>query len=101
MATDRPIHQLTFREKIRDGAHLARELVEHVELSLLPRLAQLESGLTPRPGHGDDDIADVTVRNLVASALESEQYATALDARIEALGQAIVQESQRILNAKG
>jgi hypothetical protein len=98
MAGERSIERLTFREKIRDETQLVRELVEHVEQSFLPRLSQLETRLSPRPGHADDEVADISVRNLVSSVLESETYGSALDQRIEVLGQAIVRESQRILN---
>ena len=93
----RPLEQLTFREKIRDCSHRARELVEHVEQNLVPHLHELHKKTRPhRPGQ-DEDVSDVTVRTLVAAALESQRYAAQFDDQIEAYGNSIGEELSRIL----
>lgn len=100
MAKDRPVQQLTYREKIRDATHLARELIDHAGQSMLPRLAELQSHLAPRSHHSVDDVEDITIRNSANAVLESERYLTQLRSRMEELGLAIVAESNRILSTR-
>lgn len=106
MAKDRPIAQMTYREKIRDATHLARELIDHVGQSMLPRLAELQSQLKPRTHHKERDkdrgeeIEDLTIRNSATTVMESNHYTQQLSARMEELGQAIVAESNKVVYDK-
>jgi hypothetical protein len=101
MAKDRPVQQLTYREKVRDATHLVRELIDHVGQSTLPRVAELQSQLAPRTHHASDEVEDITLRNSAAAVLDSEKYAAQLSARMDELGQAIVLESNKILYSQG
>ena len=101
MAKDRPVQQLTYREKVRDATHLVRELIDHVGQSTLPRLAELQAHLAPRTHHGPDEVEDVTIRNSAGVVLDSEKYAAQLSARMDELGQAIVLDSNKILHSQG
>jgi hypothetical protein len=101
MAKDRPVQQLTYREKVRDATHLVRELIDHVGQSTLPRLAELQSQLAPRVHHAPEEVEDVTLRNSAAAVLESEHYAARLSGRMEELGEAIVLDSNKILHSQG
>jgi len=94
---DRPIEQLTFREKIRDCSHRARELVEHIDQNLVPHLHELHKRTRPPRTDKEEDVTDVTVRNLVAAAMESQQYAGQIEEQIEAYGESIKKELERIL----
>uniref|UniRef100_A0A7C4LNB8 Uncharacterized protein n=1 Tax=Schlesneria paludicola TaxID=360056 RepID=A0A7C4LNB8_9PLAN len=97
----RSLEQMTFREKIRDCAHKTRELIEHLEQGFAPRLQELHAkAKPPRPGH-EDDIPDVTIRNLVAAVLESHRYAEQLEEQIEAYGRSIDEELNRMLTTPG
>lgn len=99
MSSPRDPETLTFREKLRDCAHLTRELVEHLEQAFEPRVEQIKSTIRSRPGPGDNDVPDVTVRNLVATLLEGDDFAQRLCQRLEKFGPAILRESERILNS--
>ncbi len=91
---------LTYREKIRDCAHLTRELVEHLELAVVPKVDRIKNVIRVRNSPVDDDIPDVTVRNLVATLLESEDFAAGLLQRLDEYSQAIVRESEDVMNPK-
>lgn len=84
------IGQLTMREKIRGGQHLARELHEHLSQNLLPKVTELVAVCTPE---GEERIADVTIRNQVANVLESERFLAQKEAELTAYAVAITQEA--------
>lgn len=100
MATQRKIESLTYREKLRDGAHLTRELIEHFSQSLEPKIQRIKTVVRTRSQPGEDDVPDVTVRNLVATVMESERFASELCERLEEYSRAIVSESENILEPK-
>jgi hypothetical protein len=93
----RPIEQLTFREKIRDCAHRTRELIEHLEQSLLPRIHELQAKCKPPRTAHDEPVPDVTIRSLVASLLDSQRYASQIEDQIEAYSQSIDAELNQIM----
>ena len=90
----RPLEQLTFREKIRDYAHRTRELIEHMEQNLVPRVDEILHKTRPRH---EDELTDVSVRNLVSATLESQRYGSQIEEQIEAYGKAIDDELRGIL----
>ncbi len=81
---------LTMREKIRDGQQLARELHEHMSQNFLPKVSELMAVSTPE---GEERIADVTIRNQVATVLESERFLSQREAEFSAYAASIVQEA--------
>jgi hypothetical protein len=98
MIPERNLESLTFREKIRDAAHLSRALIEHLEQAVEPKIQQLMGCVRVKPGAKEEDTQDVTVRSLAAAVLESERFAENLNNRLVQYATAIVNESQDILN---
>jgi hypothetical protein len=95
----RPLDDLTLREKVRDAAHLTRDLVEHLEQSFQP----VAHSLRKLVRHNDEDqttarATDVGIRNTVQQILERERYTAQIDDKLEALCAAIVSDTRRILN---
>ncbi len=86
----RKIAELTMREKIRDGQHLAREMHEHLTQNLLPKIVELNSVCIPE---AEERIADVTIRNQVTTVLESERFLAQKEAEIAAYATAIGQSA--------
>ncbi|HET6422483.1 MAG TPA: hypothetical protein VFG20_02295 [Planctomycetaceae bacterium] len=84
------VGQLTMREKIRGGQHLARELHEHLSQNFLPKVTELAAVCTPE---AEERIADVTIRNQVANVLESERFLAQKEAELAAYAVAISAEA--------
>jgi hypothetical protein len=84
------IGQLTMREKIRSGQHLARELHEHLSQNFLPKVTELTAVCVPE---GEERIVDVTIRNQVANVLESERFLAQKEAELAAYAVAVCQEA--------
>ncbi|MBI1346213.1 hypothetical protein GC163_07970 [bacterium] len=101
MLPQRRIETLTFRDKIRDGATLARELMEHLDQAVIPKIQRIKEDIRSRSQLRDDDLPDVTVRNLVAVVLDGEEFTSTLCDRIEQYGRAIVSEADQILHPHG
>jgi len=94
----RKIETLTFRDKIRDCNTLTRELLEHLDQAVVPKIQRIKDDVRSRSQAHDDELSDVTVRNLVAVVLEGERFTSELCDRIEQYGRAIVSEAYQILN---
>ena len=87
---ERPIDQLTVREVFTNSERLVRELIDHLERSFLPKVNDLERLLRPPSAPGTEahakektagkekeekvTVADVTVRNQVATVLTTDDY---------------------------
>lgn len=100
MAALRNIETLTYREKIRDFAHLSRELADHLQQAMVPRVTRLQEMIEPALASREDEVPDVTVRTLVSSLLESERFAAELCERLELYAAGIVQETSEILEPR-
>lgn len=100
MAALRNIETLTYREKIRDFAHLSRELADHLQQAMVPRVTRLQETIEPTLASREDEVPDVTVRTLVSSLLESECFAAELCERLELYAAGIVQETSEILEPR-
>ncbi|GIX03219.1 MAG: hypothetical protein KatS3mg113_0225 [Planctomycetaceae bacterium] len=94
----RSLDQLSFREKLRDAEHRVRDMIDHLEQGLLPRLQQAQQVCRPyKPGE-ENDVSDITVRNTVASLLEAYRYAAELQEQLDQYAQAIDKELSTIFN---
>ncbi len=89
---ERKLALLTLREKVRDSQHLARDLHEHMVQNFLPKVAELLTVSTPQPD-AEERISDVTIRNQVATVLESERFMAQKEADLTAYAQALFQEA--------
>ena len=78
------IDRLTLREKLRDATRGIRELVEHLELGFVPKVHELRK-LTRQhdAASGITAVADVTIRNAVASVMESDRFTAGLNESLE------------------
>ena len=79
-----PIDHLTMREKLRDAARGARELIEHLEQGFVPKVHDLRKlSRQHDPTSDQQPVADVTIRNHVSAVLESEQFTARLNDVLE------------------
>lgn len=78
------IDHLTLREKLRDAARGARELVEHLELGFVPKVHELRKlSRQHDAASGVPPVADVTIRGYVSAVLESDQFTVRLNDSLE------------------
>ena len=78
------IEHLTLREKLRDAARGARELIEHLEHGFVPKVHDLRKLCRQHdPTSGSPPVADVTVRGYVSAVLESDQFTAGLNSSLE------------------
>jgi hypothetical protein len=89
------LDQLTLREKLRDSAQLSRELIEHLELGFLPKLVELVEKSPPKTDP-QDFVPDITIRNLVAAVLESEQFTARLDENLKQYTDSLMKELRQM-----
>jgi hypothetical protein len=78
------IDRMTLREKLREAARGVRELIEHLELGFVPKVHELRK-LTRQhdPASGTTQVADVTIRNAVASVVDSDHFTAGLNDSLE------------------
>lgn len=84
------LSKLTMREKIRGSQHLARELHEHLVQNFIPKAVELAAVCAPE---GEERIADVTIRNQVATVLESDRFLAQKEADLSDYAAAIIHEA--------
>ena len=91
----RPVENMSLRDLITETERLSRELNQHLDQGVLPKLQNVERLLSPS-GEDAAEVLDVTVRNHVAALLETDQFTqqkfqkleeflAGLDSQIEAL----------------
>ena len=96
---ERPVGQLTLREKFKAAEKLSRELTEHLEQGFIPKVHELMRLVEPlRTGGFAGDVQDVTVRNHSSAALESENYTDQLCQKLEELCSGIQRDVSRIVS---
>jgi hypothetical protein len=95
------LDHLTCREKLRDAAHLTRELVEHLEQGFSPKLQELIRQLKVRPGDATESVSDTTVRNLAAAILDSERFTSQLEDRLTRYCDSIFSDVQQMARKGG
>ena len=81
---DRPVEQLTLRERFIAAERLTRELIDHLDQGFAPKAEALKrvvrAGLEENP---HDDVRDVTIRTRAFELLESEAYTNQLYEKTE------------------
>ena len=93
------IDQLTLREKLRDAAHVARELIEHLELGFVPKVHELRKlSRQHDPASGLPPVADVTIRSYVSAVLESDQFTAGLNDNLEKYLSSIQKDVSDVIN---
>ena len=96
---ERPVNQLTLREKFIGAERLTRELTEHLEQGFIPKVHELIRLVQPlRTGAFPSDVQDLTVRNHSAAVLESENYTDQLWEKLEAHCQGVQSDVGRIVS---
>ena len=71
---ERPISQQSLREQFTRAEQLVKELTDHLEHSLLPKILDLKK-LIQTDLNGEAVVEDISVRNHAASVLESARFA--------------------------
>ncbi len=71
---ERPIPQQTLREQFTHAEQLTKELIDHLEHSLLPKIHDLKK-LTQSDLKGETHSEDVTMRNHASSVFDSARFA--------------------------
>jgi hypothetical protein len=90
---------LTLREKLRDAARGARELVEHLEQGFVPKVHDLKK-LTRQhdPASGTAPVADLTIRSYVSAVIESDRFTARLNDTLESYLNAIQKDVSGVVS---
>lgn len=98
---ERPVEQLTLREKLIDAERLTHELIEHLEQGFLPKAASLgkiaKAGLDEHPV---EPVGDLTIRTRASELLESEQFTHQLSEKLSRYIEGIDQGMTQIENGE-
>ena len=90
---------LTLRDKCREANRVLREIVDHLENAVLPKVHGLRKLARVRePSFDPSSVRDVTIRTHAAAILEAEQYTTRLDEESKQLLSAIAVEVEHLVN---
>ncbi len=88
----RPVNELTLREQFTEAERETRELLDHLERNMIPKIENLR-GLVhvnkTGTGRSQGEVKVVTVRNLAAQVLESGEFTRDLCKNLEQYFQAI------------
>lgn len=93
---ERPISQQTLREQFTHAEQLTKELVDHLEHNLLPKIHDLKK-LVQTELKGEAAVEDITVRNSAGNVLESARFADEVSGKMTAYFTSINQSVTRIL----
>ena len=93
---ERPVSQQTLREQFTNAEQLTKELVDHLEHNLLPKIHDLKK-LVQTELKGEAAAEDITVRNHAADVLESARFADEVSAKMTAYFTFINQSVARII----
>ena len=93
---ERPVSQQTLREQFTNAEQLTKELVDHLEHNLLPKIHDLKK-LVQTELKGEAVIEDVTVRNHATTVLESARFADEVSDKMTAYFTSIQQTVSRII----
>ena len=99
MVAERPIPQQTLREQFTHAEQLTRELIDHLEHNLLPKIQDLKK-LTQSELKGEAVIEDVTMRTHAFHVLESVQFADNLGDKMTAYFTSINQAVSEIIGVE-
>ncbi len=95
--SERPLDNLTLREKFIEVDKVTRELIDHLERGFIPKAHELRR-LARRANEPDhqDEIKDVTIRSSTEGLLHTDGYTRQLRDRMGQLLSAIEQEVRTI-----
>ncbi|MFM9960941.1 MAG: hypothetical protein ACKV2Q_06925 [Planctomycetaceae bacterium] len=93
---ERPVSQQTLREQFTNAEQLTKELVDHLEHHLLPKIHDLRK-LVQTELKGEAVVEDITVRNQAANVLESTRFADELSEKMTDYFTSINQAVARII----
>ena len=94
---ERPIEQLTLREKFTAGERLVRDLIEHLEQSFVPKVNELNKLVRQNGGEQRNSAQDAAVRTQVAAVLGSEDFSQTIYVKLHEYLAAIEEGSSRAL----
>lgn len=95
----RSIDGKTLREKCRDANRVVREMIDHLENGVLPKLHSLKKLARSREQAFDpSSVRDVTIRTHAAAILDAEQYSIQLDDECKLLLSSIAKEVEQLVN---
>lgn len=80
---ERPISQQTLREQFTHAEQLTKELIDHLEHSLLPKIHDLKK-LAQSDIKGETHSEDVTARNHASNVIESSRFAEEVGEKLTA-----------------
>lgn len=95
--SDRPLDNLTLREKLIEAERLLRELTDHLERGFIPK-AHLTRRTARRANEPDnqDEVKDVTIRSSSQELIRSDDYSRQLCERNIRMLAAIEQDVKAI-----
>ncbi|MBC7816211.1 MAG: hypothetical protein IAG10_04865 [Planctomycetaceae bacterium] len=93
---ERPVSQQTLREQFTNAEQLTKELVDHLEHNLLPKIHDLKR-LVQTELKGEAVVEDITVRNYAEHVLESARFADEIGGKMTTYFTSINQSVARII----
>lgn len=93
---ERPVSQQTLREQFTHAEQLTKELVDHLEHNLLPKIHDLKK-LVQTELKGEAVVEDITVRNFASTFLESAHFADEISGKMTNYFNSINQSVARII----
>ena len=94
---ERPVSQQTLREQFTHAEQLTKELIDHLEHNLLPKIHDLKK-LVQTELKGEAVVEDITVRNHASTVLESARFADDISDKMTAYFTSINQSVARIIS---
>lgn len=89
---------MTLRQKMTEGEHLARELIQHLEQGFLPKVQHVRRLTRPHPEAGEEELRDVTLRNAVGEVLASDDFTRQLSQKVRLFAASIEADVERIVH---
>jgi len=96
---ERPISQQTLREQFTQAEQFTKEMVDHLEHNLLPKIHDLKK-IVQMDLKGEAVAEDITVRNHAANVLESARFADELGGKMTDYFTSINQSVGRIIGSQ-
>ena len=93
---ERPVSQQTLREQFTHAEQLTKELVDHLEHHLLPKIHDLKK-LVQTELKGEAVVEDITMRNHASLVLESARFADEISDKMTVYFTSINQSVARII----
>lgn len=96
-----PIEQMTLRDRLILAERSLREISDHLEKGVLPKVADLVELVHPtQAGTFPESLRDVTLRNYVGNVLKADEFTGKASASFIKLCESIELEIDKILASK-